>query len=192
MRPPGHHAERKAFGGFCYFNNAAIAAQYLCRFGTVAILDIDYHHGNGQQDIFYERADVLTISIHGDPDFAYPYFTGFPDETGSGPGKGFNINIALPEVQNGEQYRVALKSALAYVTQFAPKFLVVAFGLDPAKGDPTGTWSLGAKDFDENGRLIGALSLPTLIIQEGGYLTRTLGRNARNFFQGLYAGSRST
>ncbi len=185
VRPPGHHAERAAFGGFCYFNNAAIAAQYLSLHGKVAILDIDYHHGNGQQDIFYERADVLTISIHGDPDFAYPYFTGFADETGSGPGLGFNVNLVLPEHQDGEQYRVALKAAIRQIQQFSPSFLVVALGLDPAKGDPTGTWSLGAKDFELNGLMLNSLNLPTVVIQEGGYRTRTLGKNARAFFQGL-------
>lgn len=187
VRPPGHHAERASFGGFCYFNNAAVAAQYLCRFGKVAILDIDYHHGNGQQDIFYDRADVLTVSIHGDPGFAYPYFTGFADEIGVGEGEGFNVNIALPETQDGGQYRMALTKAVKRIRHFAPAFLVIALGLDPAKGDPTGTWSLGPKDFEENGRLIRTLNLPTVIVQEGGYRTRTLGKNARSFFQGLSA-----
>lgn len=185
VRPPGHHAEYRSFGGFCYFNNAAVAAHHLSRVGRVAILDIDYHHGNGQQDIFYRRSDVLTLSIHGDPDFAYPYFTGFADERGDGPGEGFNVNIPLPETQDGQQYREALIPALRLITEFTPSFLVVALGLDPAKGDPTGTWVLGSKDFEANGRLIGQLGLPTLVIQEGGYRTRTLGGNARAFFQGL-------
>ncbi|MFZ5828592.1 MAG: GNAT family N-acetyltransferase [Planctomycetota bacterium] len=185
VRPPGHHAERRLFGGFCYFNNAAIAAQYLSRLGRVAILDIDYHHGNGQQDIFYERADVLTVSIHGAPEFAYPYFSGFVDERGAGAGEGFNLNLPLPEVQDGPKYRVALERALRRVSEFSPAFLVVALGLDPAKGDPTGTWLLTARDFHQNGRMIGELGLPTLVVQEGGYRTRTLGVNARQFFQGL-------
>ncbi|MEX0704959.1 MAG: histone deacetylase family protein [Planctomycetales bacterium] len=188
VRPPGHHAESRSFGGFCYFNNAAIAAQFLARFGKVAVLDVDYHHGNGQQEIFYERNDVLTISIHGNPAFAYPYFTGFADERGSGAGAGFNLNLPLPEAQNGEQYRKALAKAIRLVTQFEPAFLVVALGLDPAKGDPTGTWSLGARDFELNGQMIGALRLPTLVVQEGGYRTRTLGTNARHFFLGLESG----
>lgn len=187
VRPPGHHAEYGAFGGFCYFNNAAVAAQYLCQYGTVAILDIDYHHGNGQQEIFYKRKDVLTISIHGDPDFAYPYFTGFPDEVGEDEGTGFNVNIALPEIQDGKQYRDALGIALDRIREFSPAFLIVALGLDPAKGDPTGTWSLGPKDFELNGRMISGMELPTLVIQEGGYRTRTLGKNARSFFTGLAA-----
>ncbi len=185
IRPPGHHAERRSFGGFCYFNNAAVAANYLCRYGTVAILDIDYHHGNGQQDIFYDRSDVLTISIHGAPEFAYPYFTGFADETGTGAGEGFNINLPLSESLDGVQYRRALQKAIDAVQKFAPRFLVIALGLDPAKGDPTGTWSLSAQDFEKNGQLLAAIDLPTLVIQEGGYRTRTLGRNARSFFQGL-------
>jgi acetoin utilization deacetylase AcuC-like enzyme/GNAT superfamily N-acetyltransferase len=185
VRPPGHHAERRSFGGFCYFSNAAVGANYLSRFGRVAILDIDYHHGNGQQDIFYERKDVLTISIHGDPDFAYPYFTGFADECGAGDGTGFNVNFPLPEAQDGSQYRATLRRAIDVLQAFEPAFLVVALGLDPAKGDPTGTWSLLAKDFEQNGRMLGALKLPTLVVQEGGYRTRTLGRNAKSFFVGL-------
>ncbi len=187
VRPPGHHAEHKSFGGFCYFCNAGVAAHHLSRHGKVAILDIDYHHGNGQQDIFYTRSDVFTVSIHGDPDFAYPYFTGFADETGEGEGKGFNLNLPLPEQQDGAQYRVALAKAIKAIEQFKPQFLVVALGLDPAKGDPTGTWSLQADDFNANGGMIGDMDLPTLVVQEGGYRTRTLGVNASAFFQGLVA-----
>ncbi len=192
VRPPGHHAERRAFGGFCYFNNSAIAAHYLSRYGKVAILDVDYHHGNGQQDIFYERADVLTVSIHGHPNFAYPYFTGFADEQGTGPGTGFNLNLPQAESLDGPQYLKALEKAVKAVERFAPVFLVVALGLDPAKGDPTGSWSLAAKDFEANGRLIGGLRLPTLVVQEGGYRTRTLGTNARHFFHGLLHGVSGT
>jgi acetoin utilization deacetylase AcuC-like enzyme/GNAT superfamily N-acetyltransferase len=185
VRPPGHHAERRAFGGFCYFNNNAIATQYLSAYGKVAVLDIDYHHGNGQQDVFYRRSDVLTVSIHGHPSFAYPYFSGFEEERGEGEGEGFNMNIPLPEGVNGKQYRNALAKAIQRIEAFSPQFLVVAFGLDPAKGDPTGTWSLEAQDFEENGLLIGAMGLPTVVIQEGGYRIRTLGRNAFSFFKGL-------
>ncbi len=185
VRPPGHHAERKTFGGFCYFNSNAIAAHHLSRFGRVAILDIDYHHGNGQQDIFYERDDVLTLSIHGHPRFAYPYFSGFEEEKGLGAGEGYNVNFPLPENLDGARYRQTLERALSRIRRFAPSFLVVALGLDTAKGDPTGSWSLGGQDFELNGRLIGALGLPTLVVQEGGYRTRTLGTNARQFFVGL-------
>ena len=185
VRPPGHHAERRSFGGFCYFSNAAIGAQQLSRRGKVAILDIDYHHGNGQQDIFYDRNDVLTVSLHGDPSFAYPYFTGFEDEAGVGDGAGYNLNFPLPEQLDGPGYLVALEHAIKRIREFRPDYLVVALGLDPAKGDPTGTWSLGPKDFEANGRAIGRLDLPTLVVQEGGYRTRTLGASAKGFFRGL-------
>jgi len=189
IRPPGHHAERRSFGGFCYFNNAAIAAQYLCSYGKVAILDIDYHHGNGEQDIFYGRSDVLTVSIHGHPSFAYPYFSGFGKERGEGDGEGFNLNLPLPEAVDGEKYRKTLARAIRRIEEFAPQFLVVAFGLDPAKADPTGTWFLTAKDFMKNGKMIGAMGLPTVVIQEGGYRTKTLGHNAVAFFRGMTQGN---
>ena len=189
IRPPGHHAERRSFGGFCYFNNNAIAAQYLCAHGKVAILDVDYHHGNGGQDIFYRRSDVLTVSIHGHPKFAYPYFCGFEEERGEGEGEGFNLNLALPESVDGEKYRKALARALKRIDEFRPEFLVIALGLDPAKGDPTGTWSLTIRDFLANGRMIGELGLPMAVIQEGGYRTQTLGKNALAFFRGLVEGT---
>jgi acetoin utilization deacetylase AcuC-like enzyme len=184
-RPPGHHAERHVFGGFCYFNNNAIAANYLSKYGKVSILDIDYHHGNGQQQIFYSRSDVLTISIHGHPSFAYPYFSGFADEKGEGQGYGFNCNFPLAENCTPEEYRKTLAKAIKVIRQFKPDYLIVAFGLDTAKGDPTGTWKLTISDFKENGRMIGATKLPTLVVQEGGYRTQTLGRNARAFFDGF-------
>jgi acetoin utilization deacetylase AcuC-like enzyme len=192
VRPPGHHAERRVFGGFCYFNNNAVAANFLSAHGKVAILDLDYHHGNGQQSIFYERSDVFTISIHGHPSFAYPYFSGFSDEVGKGPGKGHNLNLPLHEEVAGPHYRKALERALKVIQRFKPSFLVVALGLDTARGDPTGTWNLMAKDFEQNGFEVGSLRLPTLVVQEGGYRTRTLGINARNFFKGLSAGARRT
>jgi acetoin utilization deacetylase AcuC-like enzyme/GNAT superfamily N-acetyltransferase len=185
VRPPGHHAERNVFGGFCYFNNNAIAADYLSRYGRVAILDIDFHHGNGQQEIFYSRSDVLTISIHGHPSFAYPYFSGYREETGEGEGGGYNMNIPLPEKVDGATYSKHLATALAAIKSYKPDFLVVALGLDTASGDPTGTWSLRAADFENNGKAIAALKIPAAIIQEGGYRTRNLGINARMFFKGL-------
>jgi acetoin utilization deacetylase AcuC-like enzyme/GNAT superfamily N-acetyltransferase len=188
VRPPGHHAERQVFGGFCYFCNAAIAAEHLSRYGRVAILDIDYHHGNGQQDIFYERADVLTVSIHGDPSFAYPYFSGFKDERGRGAGQGLNINMPLPETISPADYRAALVEVLGRIRSFNPAYLVVAAGFDTAKGDPTGTWVNESRDFFRIGRLIGTVGYPTLVVQEGGYRIRTLGTNVRNFFSGLVRG----
>ena len=188
VRPPGHHAEKRSFGGFCYFNNAAIAAEFLSRFGKVAILDIDYHHGNGQQTIFYSRSDVLTISIHGHPRFAYPYFSGFHDESGEGGGQGFNVNHPLPEFTNGEEYGKTLDQSLKKIAAFGPRYLVVCLGLDTAAGDPTGTWTLRARDFERNGRRIGRLALPTVVLQEGGYRSRNIGVNARNFLLGLWSG----
>ncbi len=187
-RPPGHHAERFVFGGFCYFNNNAIAANFLSRYEKVAILDIDYHHGNGQQQIFYSRSDVLTVSIHGHPSFAYPYFSGFREEKGEGQGYGFNHNYPLKEIVDGTIYRKILVSAISIIKKFKPQFLIVALGLDTAKGDPTGTWKLSSEDFEKNGRLIGELQYPTLIVQEGGYRTHTLGLNAKAFFRGFIAG----
>ncbi|BCA79717.1 histone deacetylase family protein [Desulfuromonas sp. AOP6] len=188
VRPPGHHAEHRSFGGFCYFNNGAVAAQYLARYGRVAILDVDYHHGNGQQTIFYQRRDVLTLSIHGHPSFAYPYFSGFEDETGEGEGEGFNINIPLPESVDGEKYLKTLTRALKRIAFYAPDFLIVCLGLDTAKGDPTGTWTLHANDFSKAGQLIGQLRIPTVVVQEGGYRNRVLGVNCRHFFSGLWQG----
>ena len=186
VRPPGHHAEHEAFGGFCYFNSSAIAAHYLSAHGRVALLDIDYHHGNGAQDIFWRRRDVLTVSIHGHPRYTYPYFSGFDDEKGAAAGRGFNLNLPLPENIDGERYRRELERALARIRKFEPQFLVVALGLDTARGDPTGSFRLMTRDFRENGRMIGGLGLPTLVVQEGGYRTQTLGANARHFFTGLW------
>lgn len=188
VRPPGHHAEKKAFGGFCYFNNVAIAAHFLSEYGKVAILDIDYHHGNGQQDVFYHRNDVLTISIHGHPSFAYPYFTGFEDEKGVGDGIGFNANYPMPETCTTQVYQGTLAKALRKIKHYNPRFLLVSLGLDIAKGDPTGTWSVTAKDFYKNGLMIGEMKIPTLVVQEGGYKNLSLGVNARHFFKGLWDG----
>jgi acetoin utilization deacetylase AcuC-like enzyme len=189
VRPPGHHAESRVFGGFCYFNSSAIAADFLSRLGRVAVLDIDYHHGNGTQEIFYQRADVFTLSIHGHPSFAYPYFSGFSEERGEGAGLGYNRNYPRTEEFDGQSYRHTLARALHRVNKFRPLFLVVALGLDTAKGDPTGTWSLTPADFEANGRMIGSLKLPTLVVQEGGYRTKSLGINARHFFTGLWRGA---
>jgi len=188
VRPPGHHAETRTFGGFCYFNNGAIAANLLSRYGRVAMLDIDYHHGNGQQEIFYTRSDVLTVSIHGHPSFAYPYFSGFRDETGIGAGAVYNLNLPLPEHITPEQHRNAVAEALRRIRRFAPAFLVVCAGFDTARGDPTGTWPNRAKDFEQLGHMIGEQGYSTLVVQEGGYRVRTLGTNVRNFFTGLVTG----
>jgi acetoin utilization deacetylase AcuC-like enzyme/ribosomal protein S18 acetylase RimI-like enzyme len=189
-RPPGHHAERDTYGGFCYFCNGAIAAQYLVeRVGKVAILDVDYHHGNGSQDIFYNRSDVLTVSIHGHPSFAYPYFSGFADEVGEGEGLGFNHNLPLPEDVGDARYLEALDDALEIVRRFNPEFLVVSLGLDIAKADPTGSWSITPEGLHAIGHRIGGLRLPTLLVQEGGYNIRSLGRNAARMLTGVCSGA---
>jgi acetoin utilization deacetylase AcuC-like enzyme len=189
IRPPGHHAEKRSFGGFCYFNSTAITAQYLSAIGRVAILDVDYHHGNGQQMIFYDRDDVLTVSIHGHPSFAYPYFSGFADEKGAGPGYGYNHNFPLAETITVEKYQAVLSKALRIVQDYNPTFLIIALGLDTGKGDPTGTWDLTSKDFKRNGKLISAVRVPILVVQEGGYNNRFIGINAKCFLEGLWDGT---
>lgn len=184
-RPPGHHAERSIFGGFCYLNNAAIAANRLSQHGKVALVDIDYHHGNGSQKIFYERSDVLFVSIHGHPDVCYPSFAGFKDERGTGEGLGFNFNYPLYPGAGNEKYIETLETALSRVKSFSPDWLVVSLGLDIMRGDPTGAFFVTPKGMQEIGKRICALSLPTLIIQEGGYSLTNLRFGSKMFFTGL-------
>lgn len=184
-RPPGHHAERSAFGGFCYLNNAAIAAHYLSRRGRVALLDVDYHHGNGAEEIFYRRRDVLTVSLHGDPSFEYPNFAGFADETGQAAGLGFNLNLPLPRGTEDAAYLAALDSALERVTTYGPEFLIVSLGFDTMRGDPTGSFLVTSHGMLGIGERIGRLGLPTLVVQEGGYSLRNLRLGAHSFFSGL-------
>jgi acetoin utilization deacetylase AcuC-like enzyme/GNAT superfamily N-acetyltransferase len=189
VRPPGHHAEKRSFGGFCYFNSAAAAAQFLSSYGNVAMLDIDYHHGNGQQDIFYDRPDVYTVSIHGHPNYTYPFFSGFKNETGTGPGAGYNLNIPLPENVSNTVYKLNVEKALKKITVFSPEFVIILLGFDTARGDPTGAWNLEKDNFKEIGRSIGSLHIPLMVVQEGGYNTRNIGINALNFFTGLWEGA---
>jgi acetoin utilization deacetylase AcuC-like enzyme len=184
-RPPGHHAERRAFGGFCYFNNAAIAAHFLSKKGRIAFLDIDHHHGNGSQDIFYDRDDVYFISIHGHPGGAYPYFAGFADERGSGAGKGFNRNFPLFPGADNITYTDTLARALRLLSRFKPDFLVVSLGFDIMAGDPTGSFSVNERGMRRIGEMLGATGWPTLVVQEGGYALRNLRRGATAFFRGL-------
>jgi acetoin utilization deacetylase AcuC-like enzyme/GNAT superfamily N-acetyltransferase len=186
-RPPGHHAEPEAWGGFCYFNNAAVAAHRLSKQGKVALLDIDHHHGNGSQEIFYHRADVLVVNIHCHPDHAFPYFTGFADEKGAGPGKGFNRNYPLHPGTDDATYLKALDDACRHVTRYDPQFLVLSLGYDIMKGDPTGTFNVSNAGMRAIGQRIAAMRLPTLIVQEGGYSLGNLRHGARAFMTGLTA-----
>lgn len=184
-RPPGHHASRALMGGFCYFNNAAIAAQYLAPAGRIAILDIDVHHGNGTQSIFYERADVLFVSLHGAPDYEYPYFWGFANEHGQGAGEGFTLNLPLPAGTDDQAFLTALDQALAALREYDPAYLILSAGLDTFAGDPLGKFMLSAQCYPEIGRRVAALGIPTLVVQEGGYTVAALGQNVVALLQGL-------
>ncbi len=184
-RPPGHHAGKRFYGGFCYFNNAAIAAHYLSSQARVAVLDIDFHHGNGTQDIFYDRADVFFMSIHGHPDYAYPYFSGYADECGEGAGLGFNRNFPLPPQTDEKKYLNTLKSALKILDGFKPEILIVSLGFDILKGDPTGTFLLPPSAFKTIGELLMQTRIPLLLVQEGGYNIRNIKRGCVALFNGL-------
>ena len=182
-RPPGHHAGKDYAGGYCFINNAAVAANWLSQKGKTAILDIDYHAGNGTQDIFYERNDVLTISIHGDPDFEYPHYIGFADETGAGAGRGFHRNFTLPHGTDDEGYLSALNEALKMIRGFNPAYLVLSLGADVFDGDPLGTFRVTRNGFNEIGKRISGLKLPTAIIMEGGYANEALGSNIHTLLE---------
>lgn len=186
-RPPGHHAEPDRCGGYCYFNNAAVVAERLSKLGKVAVLDLDVHHGNGTQHIFYGRADVFTASVHGDPAALYPFFSGFADETGSGAGLGANLNLPLPSGTGVKEYRAAMTQALDAVRKFGPAFLVFAFGADTHESDPIGSFKLPTKFFAEMGAAVRELNLPTAIIQEGGYNLATLGACVAEVLKGFTA-----
>lgn len=185
-RPPGHHAGRDYFGGYCYLNNAAIAAQAAIDAGRrVAILDIDYHHGNGTQDIFYEAANPLFVSIHADPVRDYPFYWGHADEVGSGLGAGATLNLPLPQGTTLTPYRAALMQALSRVSDFAADLLVVSFGADTYVGDPISHFSLETGDYAVIGRDIAALEQPVVIVMEGGYAVDALGANLASFLSGF-------
>ena len=176
-RPPGHHAGKANCAGYCYINNAAVAANWLAKQRKTAVLDIDYHAGNGTQEIFYDRADVFTISIHADPDFEYPYYTGYADETGSGAGLGYHHNFPLPAGADNVSYNGALKDALGLITTFGAQYLVVSAGMDLFEGDPLGKFKVNQDGIHQIGKEIAGLKLPTLIVMEGGYNNDALGEN---------------
>jgi len=184
-RPPGHHAERAKYGGYSYLNNTALAANALAKIGPVAVLDVDVHHGNGTQHIFYERADVRTASIHGDPSHLFPFFSGYREETGTGAGLGCNRNFPLPPGTSDRDYQPALEAALEWLAQAKPAFLVVALGFDTHEGDPIGGFKLSTAYFTQMAATIRQLNLPTVLVQEGGYNVEHLGECAAAFFQPL-------
>lgn len=187
-RPSGHHAGPRVFGGYCYFNNCALAVDLLSTRGTVATLDIDFHHGNGTQEFFQEDPRVLTVSIHADPAVEYPYFWGYAGERGIGKGKGSNRNFPLPLGASNEQYLDALEQAVRAIRRFDPGFLVVSAGFDTHKDDPIGGFALTLDAYPEIGRRIAGLDLPTVLCQEGGYRGRTLGRCVHGFLSGFLRG----
>jgi acetoin utilization deacetylase AcuC-like enzyme len=186
-RPPGHHCGADYLGGYCYLNNAAIAAEAAIAAGRqrVAILDIDYHHGNGTQDIFYARGDVLTVSIHADPATDYPFFWGHADETGEGDGEGATLNLPLPRGTAIETYRPAMDAALERIAAFGADMLVCSFGADTFVDDPISHFALETRDFALLARQVASLGLPTVIVMEGGYAVDALGANVAAFLSGF-------
>jgi len=189
-RPPGHHATADMFGGYCFLNNAAIAAQYLRDKGAarVAILDIDFHHGNGTQDIFYDRDDVLYVSLHGDPMDTFPYFLGHADEAGAGKGKGFNLNFPMPPETPFGLWRAALTQGLERIADFDADMLIISLGVDTFENDPISFFKLKSDDFITVGKDIATIGLSTLFIMEGGYDVEEIGINAVNVLQGFEGG----
>ncbi|MBB3229422.1 histone deacetylase family protein [Halomonas stenophila] len=191
-RPPGHHAASDQFGGYCFFNNAAIAAQHALGqgVGRVAVLDVDFHHGNGTQQIFYARDDVLFASLHGDPRSCFPYFLGHADETGRGRGLGYNVNYPMAPGTAFDAWSRALDDALGRIRDAGCEVLVVSLGVDAFEHDPISAFKLGSDDFTELGRRLATLGLPTTFLLEGGYAVEEIGINAVNVLSGFEAASR--
>lgn len=184
-RPLGHHALPDKMGGYSYFNNAAIVAQYLSAYGKVSILDLDFHQGNGTQEIFYQRDDVLFVSIHADPKIKFPYYWGHKEDRGKGKGLGFSINYPLPIGTTNDLYQITINKALKDIKRFRPKFLVISLGFDTYKDDPIGGFKLTTDYYQEMAQSIDKLGLPIIIIQEGGYDLNSLGKNVVSFLKGL-------
>lgn len=185
-RPPGHHAFADQAGGFCFINNSAVAAEHLLRAGKrPAILDVDVHHGNGTQGIFYRRGDVLTVSIHADPVRFYPFFWGHAHERGEDDGLGANLNLPLTRGTGDDDYMATLATALERITAFGADTLVIALGLDAAENDPLKGLAITTEGFGRMGKLISDIRLPTVLVQEGGYLSESLGSNLSNFINGF-------
>nr|WP_246623866.1 histone deacetylase family protein [Sphingomonas colocasiae] len=192
-RPPGHHAGRRSYGGYCFLNNGALAAERLLQAGAgrVAILDIDNHHGNGTQEIFYERSDVMTVSIHGTPDIQFPWFTGYSDETGAGKGEGFNLNRPLQANSDLAAYEHALIGCLDHIGRYGPDAIIVALGVDAGEGDPTSQLRIDTSGFAAIGARIASLAIPTVFIMEGGYNLDRIGGDVGAFLQGWHAARRT-
>ena len=186
-RPPGHHARRDAAGGFCYLNNAAIAAEHLRQRGheRVVILDTDMHHGQGIQDIFYQRRDVLYVSIHGDPTNFYPVVSGYEDERGEGDGYGYNINLPMPHGASEADFFARLDEGLSAIRLYHPDVVVLSLGFDIYHNDPQAKVSVSSEGFHRLGRAVASLGLPVLVVQEGGYDLDALEENVRQFVTGL-------
>ncbi|MCY4148994.1 MAG: histone deacetylase family protein [Gammaproteobacteria bacterium] len=186
-RPPGHHAAADMFGGYCFFNNAAVCAQAFLDQGArmVAILDVDFHHGNGTQSIFYDRKDVMYLSLHGDPEHAFPHFLGYADESGIDLGDGFNHNYPMPPDTTYSKWFEALEDACSKIKAYAPDALVVSLGVDTFEEDPISFFKLKSDDFRHYGRYLGKLALPTLFIMEGGYAIEKIGINTVNVLMGF-------
>jgi acetoin utilization deacetylase AcuC-like enzyme len=188
-RPPGHHAGSCFAGGYCYINNAAVAAQWLRDNGAsrVTILDVDYHHGNGTQEIFYSRADVQVINLHADPIQEYPYFLGHADEGGAGDGEGYNHNYPMPFGTGWERWSASLEDACAKLLSCRPDVVVVSLGVDTFERDPISRFKLKSEDFPKIGARIAALGAPTLFVMEGGYAVEDIGINAVGVLAGFEA-----
>ena len=190
-RPPGHHAEYARMGGFCYFNNAVVAAHSFSSQGRVAMLDLDYHHGNGSQNLTYERADILYVSLHADPAFAYPGFSGWQEEVGVGAGEGYNANFPLRAYLAIGEYLSSLEQACEVVVAFDPDLVIVSIGFDTHTEDPIAQLSLDSCDFGRIAACVDAMGLPTLHVLEGGYALDYLGESAMSYVQGLSPGTSS-
>ena len=188
-RPPGHHAEHDRMGGFCYFNNAVAAAHLLSSDGRVAILDVDYHHGNGSQHLTYTRDDILYVSLHADPRFAYPGFSGHAGERGRGAGLGFNLNLPLPPHMGIDAYLEELDRGCEAIAEFDPRTLVVSLGFDTHREDPISILGLWSEDFGRVAARIASLGTPRLHVLEGGYALSRLGESAVAYVQGLAGGA---
>ena len=189
-RPPGHHAAADLYGGYCFLNNAAIAAEGFLNQGAarVAVLDVDFHHGNGTQDIFYQRDDVLFLSLHGAPEDAFPHFLGYTDETGAGKGDGYNVNYPMPPGTIYADWLKALKDALKKIASYSPDALIISLGVDTFKEDPISFFKLESVDFTDYGCAIAALKMPTLFVMEGGYAVEEIGINTVNVLTGFLDG----